>query len=84
VLYVGDDVTHYSSPKVQTKNTHGTGCTLSSAIASNLALGLNIKDAIKESKGYIDDVIAHSLDIGKGAGPTNHFYRLYRDAGMLK
>lgn len=84
VLYDGDDVTHYSSPKVQTKNTHGTGCTLSSAIASNLALGLNIKDAIKESKGYIDDVIAHSLDIGKGAGPTNHFYRLYRDAGMLK
>lgn len=82
VLFDGDTFTHYGSPKIETKNTHGTGCTLSSAIASNLALGMDITKAIFEAKDYIDDVIAHSLDIGKGAGPTNHFYRLYRDSGM--
>jgi len=43
-----------------------------------------MKDAIREAKSYIDDVIAHSLEIGGGAGPTNHFYRLYRDAGNLR
>ncbi len=83
VLFDGDEFIHYRSPKIQTKNTHGTGCTLSSAIASNLALGMDIKGAVSEAKDYIDDVIAHSLEIGKGAGPTNHFYRLYKNAGMF-
>jgi hydroxymethylpyrimidine/phosphomethylpyrimidine kinase len=84
VLFDGDGFTHYKSPKIQTKNTHGTGCTLSSAIASNLALGMDIRKAVSEAKSYIDDVIIHSLEIGKGAGPTNHFYRLYRDAKIFK
>ena len=83
VLYDGSDLIHYYSERINTKNTHGTGCTLSSAIASNLALGLNIKDAVKAAKEYITIAIRHSLDIGQGVGPTNHFYELYRKAGLI-
>ena len=83
VLYDGNEITHFYSERIPTKNTHGTGCTLSSAIASNLALGFNIKDAVKNAKEYITIAIQHSLDIGHGVGPTNHFYSLYKRGGML-
>ncbi|MGH4121093.1 bifunctional hydroxymethylpyrimidine kinase/phosphomethylpyrimidine kinase [Clostridium sp.] len=82
VFYNGIEITHYCSERINTKNTHGTGCTLSSAIAANLAIGIDIKDAIKNSKQYITSAIKHSLDIGHGVGPTNHFYKLYKKAGM--
>ncbi|GAA0738294.1 bifunctional hydroxymethylpyrimidine kinase/phosphomethylpyrimidine kinase [Clostridium oceanicum] len=77
VLYDGNKFYHYRTRKIKTKNTHGTGCTLSSAIASNLALGFRIDEAVKRSKDYITMAIEHSLEIGKGNGPTNHFYELY-------
>ncbi|WP_010073438.1 bifunctional hydroxymethylpyrimidine kinase/phosphomethylpyrimidine kinase [Clostridium cellulovorans] len=83
VLYDGKELTHFYSKRIQTKNTHGTGCTISSAIAANLALGYSVKDAIQKAKEYITIAIKHSLDIGKGVGPTNHFYNLYKNAGML-
>ncbi|MEQ8155940.1 MAG: bifunctional hydroxymethylpyrimidine kinase/phosphomethylpyrimidine kinase [Clostridiaceae bacterium] len=83
VLYDGKDITHFYSERINTKNTHGTGCTLSSAIASNLALGLNIKEAVAKAKRYITTAIEHSLDIGKGVGPTNHFYELYKKGGLI-
>ena len=54
--------------------THGTGCTLSSAIAANFALGYGLCDAIDRAKNYTTEAIRHGLDIGKGKGPTNHFY----------
>ncbi|MFT5871882.1 MAG: hydroxymethylpyrimidine/phosphomethylpyrimidine kinase [Clostridium sp.] len=82
VFYDGSEIIHFTSNRINTKNTHGTGCTLSSAIAANLALGLNMKEAIKNSKQYITIAIKHSLDIGHGVGPTNHFYELYKKAGM--
>jgi hydroxymethylpyrimidine/phosphomethylpyrimidine kinase len=82
VFYDGSEIMHFSSERINTKNTHGTGCTLSSAIAANLALGFSIRDAIKNSKQYITTAIKHSLDIGHGVGPTNHFYELYKKAGM--
>jgi hydroxymethylpyrimidine/phosphomethylpyrimidine kinase len=56
---------------------------LSSAIASNLALGYSIKEAANRSKQYITTAIQHSLDIGHGVGPTYHFYELYKKGGML-
>lgn len=62
------------SPKIDTKNTHGTGCTLSSAIAANLALGFNMGDSITRAKAYVFQAILHSLSLGKGNGPTNHFF----------
>ena len=81
-LWVGNDHFSFSSPRISTKNTHGTGCTLSSAIASNLALGFTVKDAVERAKAYVTTAIEHSLSIGKGNGPTHHFYELYKAAGM--
>ena len=82
VLYDGQDITHFTSERIATKNTHGTGCTLSSAITANLAIGLNIQEAVSKAKEYITVAIQHSLDIGKGVGPTNHFYTLYKNGGI--
>ncbi|MCB2352560.1 bifunctional hydroxymethylpyrimidine kinase/phosphomethylpyrimidine kinase [Clostridium estertheticum] len=82
VFYDGDEITRFTSERINTKHTHGTGCTLSSAIAANLALGFSMKESIKKSKQYITTAIEHSLDIGHGVGPTNHFYELYKKAGM--
>ena len=78
LLFDGKAFTYYKSKRIITKNTHGTGCTLSSAIAANLAKGLHIHDAIAKAKTYVQSAIKHSLSIGKGAGPTNHFFFLYR------
>lgn len=83
VLYDGKNFVHFHSERIHTKHTHGTGCTLSSAIASNLSLGLNINEAVKKSKEYITTAIKHSLDIGHGVGPTNHFYTLYKKGGFI-
>ena len=69
--------------RVPTKNTHGTGCTLSSAIAANLARGMSAPEAVKAAKRYITVAIEHALPIGKGVGPTHHFYELYQKAGLL-
>lgn len=77
ILFDGKDFHSYSSERINTKNTHGTGCTLSSAIASNLALGRTMAQAVLKSKQYVTTAIKHSLAIGKGHGPTNHFYDLY-------
>lgn len=75
VFFDGADFSVFASPRIRTKNTHGTGCTLSSAIASNLALGFSRAQAIQKAKEYIFGAILHSLALGKGHGPTNHFYR---------
>jgi hydroxymethylpyrimidine/phosphomethylpyrimidine kinase len=78
VLFDGSRFHHFDAPRIDTKNTHGTGCTYSSAIASNLALGMEMKQAIERAKAYVTTAIQHSLSIGKGHGPTHHFYDLYR------
>jgi hydroxymethylpyrimidine/phosphomethylpyrimidine kinase len=72
VVYNGKNFYLLSSPFVQTKNTHGTGCTFSSAIAAGLAKGSKPLDAIQKAKEYISKAIESSLSIGKGHGPTNH------------
>ncbi len=84
ILYDGKEITQFYSKRINTKNTHGTGCTLSSAIASNLALGFDMKEAVKNAKDYITTAIEHSLSIGHGVGPTNHFYELYKKSGILE
>lgn len=83
VLYDGNKITYFKSRRINTKNTHGTGCTLSSAIASNLAIGYDVLNSVSRAKEYITMAIMHSLEIGKGVGPTNHFYELYKKAGMI-
>ena len=82
ILFDGKEITYFNCERIPTKNTHGTGCTLSSAIAANLSLGNPIIESVKIAKEYITIAIEHSLDIGKGVGPTNHFYSLYKKAGM--
>lgn len=64
------------SRRIDNPNTHGTGCTLSSAIACNLAAGLDLKESVVRAKEYITGAIAAGLDLGKGNGPLNHMYRL--------
>lgn len=77
VLYDGSEFYTFACERIDTKNTHGTGCTFSSAIAANLANGMELFEAVSNAKSYITSAIRHSLEIGKGHGPTNHFYELY-------
>lgn len=77
ILFDGRDFTSYVSERIATKNTHGTGCTLSSAIAANLGKGKDIHEAVASAKSYITTAIKHSFSIGKGPGPVHHFYPLY-------
>ncbi len=80
LYYDGEDFHWLKSKRIDTKNTHGTGCTLSSAIAANLAKGTTMLEAVTLAKGYITTAITHSLELGSGHGPTNHFYDLYEQA----
>lgn len=74
LLFDGERFTAFTHQRVNTKNTHGTGCTLASAIAANLALEMSVTEAVRAAKEYVTGAIEHALSIGKGHGPTNHFY----------
>jgi hydroxymethylpyrimidine/phosphomethylpyrimidine kinase len=77
ILFDGDNFYEFPAARVNTKHTHGTGCTFSSAIAANLALGCVVHTALKRAKEYINTAIVHAPQLGKGNGPTHHFYDLY-------
>ncbi len=62
-------------PRIETHNTHGTGCSLSSAIACNLAQGFAVDVAVREAKAYVAGALADGLDLGRGSGPLNHMWR---------
>ncbi|MBG0768001.1 MAG: bifunctional hydroxymethylpyrimidine kinase/phosphomethylpyrimidine kinase [Spirochaetaceae bacterium] len=79
LLYDGNRMLWFNVKRIDTKNTHGTGCTFSSAIAANLALGKPIEKAVEGAKAYVTMAIEHALSLGKGCGPTHHFYDLYND-----
>lgn len=81
-LFDGERFYSFRSERIDTKNTHGTGCTLSSAIAANLARGMDIPTAVEQAKRYVTTAIRHALPLGKGCGPTHHFYDLYEAAGL--
>ena len=78
VLFNGENFYHFETSRIDTKNTHGTGCTFSSAIASQLAKGKSVPLVVESAKAYVTMAIEHSLAIGKGCGPTHHFYELYQ------
>ncbi len=69
-------VTRYAVARIATRNVHGTGCTLSSAIAAGLARGLALPEAVAAAKTYVTDAIAasSSLAVGRGHGPAHHFH----------
>lgn len=77
ILFEGTKFYSFKTKRIDTKNTHGTGCTFSSAIASNLALGKDLYNSVNAAKEYVTMAIEHSLKIGKGHGPTNHFYKFW-------
>jgi hydroxymethylpyrimidine/phosphomethylpyrimidine kinase len=77
ILFDGARFRSYSAPRVFTPNTHGTGCTLASAIAAFLAKGLPLDGAVAEAKAYLHEALEHAseLQIGAGSGPVSHFCR---------
>ncbi|HMB10444.1 PfkB family carbohydrate kinase, partial [Saliniramus sp.] len=76
LLIESTNVHRFPAPRIATQNTHGTGCTLSSAIAAKLALGTTLHPAVEAAKTYISAAIAagRDLDIGQGHGPVHHFH----------
>jgi hydroxymethylpyrimidine/phosphomethylpyrimidine kinase len=79
ILFDGNNFYEFPAARIDTKHTHGTGCTFSSAIAANLARGLSVHKAIESAKKYINTAIIHAPGLGKGNGPTHHFYDMYKN-----
>ena len=78
LLLCGEEFHVFRNNRIDTPNTHGTGCTLSSAIAANLANGSDLVSAVAQAKAYITGAIAHAVPLGKGHGPVNHFFQFSR------
>lgn len=72
LLWDGENFIHFDSPRVETVHTHGTGCTLSSAIAAALARNLPLREAVGQAKSYLLEAMLHTLAMGRGHGPLNH------------
>lgn len=76
LLFENGDYKWFNGRRIDNPNTHGTGCTLSSAIASYLAKGFDLSTSIIKAKEYITGALSDMLDLGKGSGPINHFFNL--------
>ena len=76
LLCYDNNLIWFKGKRINNPNTHGTGCTLSSAIASNLAKGYKIDESIKRSKDYLSMCLASMLDLGKGSGPLDHGFNI--------
>ena len=76
LLYGNGEITWFSGKRINNPNTHGTGCTLSSAIASNLAKGYDLKESVRLAKEYMSGALSVMLDLGKGSGPMHHGFDL--------
>ncbi len=76
LLYDGKCFTEYQTVRIDTRNTHGTGCTFASAIAARLALGDSLPDAVARAQSYVAGAIGHGLSIGQGHGPLDHFWKI--------
>ena len=74
LLYADGEFTWFYGKRIDNPNTHGTGCTLSSAIASNLAKGYDLKTSIQRAKDYISGALASMMDLGHGSGPLDHLF----------
>ena len=76
VLFDGQSFSHFETACIDTKNTHGTGCTLSSAIACGLAAGKSLEDSVREAKAYITGALKAGLNLGQGSGPLDHMWEM--------
>ena len=77
LFYDGDRFQEFTAPRIDTKNTHGTGCTFASAVAAGLAKGLPLLEAVAQAKEFVTGAIDSSFPIGRGHGPLNHFYQFW-------
>ena len=77
LFYDGCCFQEFSAPRIETPNTHGTGCTFASAIAAGLARNMSVIDAAALAKEYVTEAIRRSFAVGQGHGPLNHFYKLW-------
>jgi hydroxymethylpyrimidine/phosphomethylpyrimidine kinase len=84
VLVDGSSVRTYTAPRIDTRHTHGTGCTYASAIAANLAKGHALPISVDRAKRYVTGAIRHALPLGRGRGPTNHFFHLDSEAAVTE
>ena len=75
LFYDGQEFREFNAPRIETRNTHGTGCTFASAIAAGLAKGMGVVEAVALAKEYVTEAIRRSFDVGQGHGPLNHFYK---------
>ena len=82
LYFDGQHYHEYTSVRVNTTSTHGTGCTFASAIAAGLAKGMSPRDAIALAKSYVTLAIQHAYPLGSGHGPVHHFYRYYQPRGQ--
>lgn len=78
LLFAEGEKRWFKGKRIDNPNTHGTGCTLSSAIAANLAKGYDLFASVERAKEYISGALAAMLDLGKGSGPMNHGYKLFK------
>ena len=76
LLYSDGEITWFEGKRIDNPNTHGTGCTLSSAIASNLAKGFDLAESVQRAKEYISYILSAQLDLGNGSGPMQHNFGL--------
>ena len=76
LLYAKGESVWFAGKRIDNPNTHGTGCTLSSAIAANLAKGFGLAESVRRAKDYISGALSAMLDLGKGSGPMNHAFDL--------
>jgi hydroxymethylpyrimidine/phosphomethylpyrimidine kinase len=84
LLYADGELHWFEGKRIDNPNTHGTGCTLSSAIASNLAKGFTLTESIQRAKDYISGALAAMLDLGEGSGPMNHAFDLQGQWAVTK
>ena len=80
LLYANGEFSWFEGKRIDNPNTHGTGCTLSSAIASNLAKGYTLTESVQRSKDYISGALAAMLDLGQGSGPMDHAFALHQES----
>ena len=74
LLFDGREFHEFKTARIDSRNTHGTGCTFASAIAAHLAMGNGIVDAVGSAQAYVAGAIRHGLAIGHGHGPLDHFW----------
>lgn len=78
LLYDGRGFLEYPGVRLETRNTHGTGCTFASALAAFIAKGASVENAVENAKSFIEGAIAAGLPLGRGHGPVHHFHRFYQ------